>query len=178
MRPSLFLLIALLASCAREGVVVATPRAAIATAPVETPFERWQCARVQHALADFHTATLDLRSDGTFELHHTQTTPRLGWTTWLQGTFTRDASEVVLMPETALRRAWIGDGHRAQHGEEVGYQQWEETITTEPWHLPLRVEGTLQAMRIGEVGTSVFLMAEENEAPPCDEGEPPMRSPR
>lgn len=158
---------------------MSTPHAAVVAAPTEVPFERWQCARTAHPLADYHHATLDLRSDGSFELHHQQTTPQRGWTTWVQGTFTRDADEVVLVPMTALRRYWVGDAHRAQHGEQTaGYQQWEETITTEPWHLPLRVEGTPPALRIAEVGTSVFLMAEEDEAPPCDEGEPPMRSPR
>lgn len=181
MRPSLFLLIALLASCAREGVVVPTPQAVIAPAPTpaEVPLERWQCARTRHPLADYHQATLDLRSDGSFELHHTQTTPQRGWTTWLEGTFTRDANEVVLMPVSALRRAWIGDAHRAQHGEQLpGYQQWEETITTDAWHLPLQVDGAQQALRLEELGTFVFLTATGSDAEPCNEGEPLARTPR
>lgn len=148
---------------------------ALAQTSTPTLPEIWQCETVVHAIVDFHRARLVLRSDGTFELHHTHTSPENGWSNWITGTWTRSATEVVLTPVTALRRVWIGDMHRQDHGEDVGARQWDEPVSTTPWHLPTSSTAQGPALRANELGTRLFRTQSSASAPPCEGGRPPLR---
>jgi hypothetical protein len=132
----------------------------------------YRCESVTHALVDFHRASLELATDGTFELHHTHTSPSNGWSTWLRGRYTQTEREIVLTPVSALRRVWRGDMHRREHGEEVGAEQREETVSTAPWRLPA-LGGDCYAAR--EIGTRVCATHASEPVPPCDAGSPPHR---
>lgn len=87
---------------------------------------------------------------------------------WVQGTWQRDASNVlVLTPVSALRRRWTGDAHRKIHGEKVDVRETEETITTAPWRLRPEPNGTLF---IAEVQTHVGrLLPGAQDALACDD---------
>ncbi len=140
-----------------------------------TPPEIWQCETVVHPVVEFHRARLVLRSDATFELHHTHTSPENGWSNWITGSWTRSATEVVLTPVTALRRAWIGDMHRQDHGEDVGAAQWEEPVSTAPWRLPVSTTSHGATLRSSELGTRVYRAPDGASPPPCDGDRPPLR---
>lgn len=65
---------------------------ALAQTTTPTAPEIWQCETVVHPVVEFHRARLVLRSDGTFELHHTHTSPQNGWSNWISGRWTRSAT--------------------------------------------------------------------------------------
>lgn len=158
---------------------VVAPAEAPPAQPAAPPAETWACSTVLHPLVDFHHARLELRADGTYELQHTHMTPQNGWSTWLQGSWSRpENGDVVIVPERALRRAWIGDMHRQDHGEDVGAMQWEEPMTTDPWRLTHRTDPQLgEALALPELRTSVYRSASTT-PPACDPGPPPRRSRR
>jgi hypothetical protein len=154
-----------------DGVVIRSPP------PAARIVERWACSRVVHPLVDYHQATLELREDQSYELHHTHTTPEWGWTSWVLGRWARAGGVVTLTPVSAVRRAWIGDGHRHQHGEDVPYDEWEEIVTVDPWRLEPRTDPEHgAALRVTEISTNVYRVAESVEPPPCDPGLPPRRT--
>ena len=156
------------------ALAVPEPHANAQTTTPTAP-EIWQCETVAHAIVDFHRARLVLRSDGSFELHHTHTSPQNGWSNWITGTWTRSATEVVLTPVTALRRVWIGDMHRQDHGEDVGARQWEEPVSTAPWHLPISSSPHGATLRASELGTRVYRTPSAASPPQCDGDRPPLR---
>lgn len=155
------------------AIALAVPRAtaSLAQAPAREA-AMYRCESVTHPIVEFHRASLALATDGTFELHHTHTSPRNGWSTWLRGRYTRSERELVLWPVSALRRVWRGDMHRQDHGEDVGAEQWEETVSTAPWHLAA-LGGDCYAAR--EIGTRVCATHASEPAAPCDAGSPPHR---
>ena len=153
------------------GLALACAVPSVAQAPARGEIT-YRCERVVHPLVDFHRASLALANDGTFELHHTHTSPDNGWSTWLRGRYTRGEREIVLAPVSALRRVWRGDMHRQEHGEDVGAEQWEEPVSNAPWHLPA-VGADCYLVR--DLGTRVCVHAGASVVP-CDEGRPPVRS--
>ncbi len=167
---------AVLASLALAATLGPARAPTHAQAPGPAPaVETWRCERVTHPLVDFHTATLTLAPDATFELRHTHTTPENGWSTWLRGTYARTPTELVLTPVSALRRVWRGDMHRQEHGEDVGATQWEEPVSTTPWHLTRVDHGGVTSLSVRELGTRIYPSSPATPLLPCDGDRPPLR---
>lgn len=133
------------------------------------------CAgEVQH-VARYHQANLQLRKDGTFELHVSDVSDDGGESLWMLGDWDVEPKALLLRPESGLQRKWTGDAHKHVHGEPSGYSLDEESgVYTHERRLPVTVEnGRITAIRIDEIGTSVF-PRHGDEAKPCD---PTARNP-
>ncbi len=130
---------------------------------------RWACSLVRHPLVEFHRALLELRADGTFVVRHTNTSPEEGYSTHAEGTWTQETDALVLTPASGIRRRWLGDGHRAAHGEDVPFREWDVPLRTTPWRLTRVVDPTHgPALRVPELDTRVYPSGDEA-PPPCDD---------
>jgi len=98
----------------------------LAVAPPPAP-EVWGCNTYLH-MVEYQVARIELRHDGTFDLHHTNTSPFGGLRTSMSGTWARDGDTLVLQPKSGDKTFWRGDGHRFFHGEDTQYCAWHEPL--------------------------------------------------
>ena len=116
------------------------------------------CTGSAQHVARYHQANLELRKDGTFELHFSDVSDDGGESLWMLGKWDAEPKALLLHPESGLQRSWIGDAHKHVHGEPSGYSlQHEGGVYIHERRLPVTVtDGRISAILIDEIGTSVY----------------------
>lgn len=122
-------------------------------APV--PTETWGCA-THGSIVEHHNARLELKSDATFRLRHTNSSEYAGTTTTIDGTWTRADGELVLTPTSGDRTFWQGDAHRFQHGETTRFCQWREPLMGGERRLREHDVDGIAQLTIPELKTALF----------------------
>lgn len=118
------------------------------------PAEKWVC-ETHRGIAERHHAYLDLKTDGSFSLRHTNTTPYAGTMTDMDGTWRRDGGELVLVPTVGERRFWIGDSHRFMHEQDIAFCTWKEPLPGHERRLRVASVDGIELLNVPELNTKL-----------------------